>query len=366
MIGKKDYANTIEMQLLKKEKASLESKVFKQHQEHIALQEKLHVLEKEHLSLKDLIDKAEDSGNIIRMKPEEIKLRSNIRDDYEFEEIENLALDIVINSQLQPVLLTSDNYLISGHRRYFALKLIQETPDKLKLPEAKEGKVVSFPKTIVAYHLERANSEISELELQELQYAENNERRALDNFQLSRMYNRYMELGLGQKDLVQKFKKTKGMISSIVALKKIDPVLVHWLKEFQVFAWSKERYFVEVKGDFSETRQQFYHNHKGIIGWKPLYEMAKQSSLKEQKMVFLELFGNRLSDEEKNSEYFSDTNKKVTSIPVNQKITQNVLKHSQSIETLLKGYKSKNPEHLEKLSQVKKYLAEINSVLKSF
>ena len=53
------------------------------------------------------------------------------------------------------------------------------------------------------------------------------------------LYNNYLEKGFDQKYLVEKFKKTKGNISSLVSIKKIDPVLVKYLKEFQIFAWSK-------------------------------------------------------------------------------------------------------------------------------
>lgn len=305
MIGKKEYTNTIELQLLKKEKASLESKVFKYQREQESLKEKLKESEVEKDSLKKLIDSAE-SGSVSKLKISDVLLRSNIRDEYEFEEIEDLALDILINGQLQPVLVTKDNYLISGHRRYFALTLINSNPESIKIPDVIKNKDLVYPDFLVTYHIDRHNHEIEDLELQDIQYAENNERRALDNFQLSKLYNSYLEKGLEQKDLVTKFKKTKGNISSVVALKKIDSQLVRWLKEFQVFAWSKERFSEELSKQLTEIQEQFYLNNKGIIGWKPLYNIAKQNSLTEQKRIFLELYGTRLSKNELESFYFDD------------------------------------------------------------
>lgn len=195
MIGKKEYTNTIELQLLKKEKASLESKVFRHQKEQESLKEKIGFLEQEKDSLAKLIEKTEQSNIVSEIPFYDINLRSNIRDAYEFEEIENLALDILLNGQLQPVLITKDNYLISGHRRYFAFKTIVEKYDTLKITESLSEKIKQKPDSIVTYKIERLSSEISDIELQELQYAENNERRAIDNFQLSALYNSYLEKG---------------------------------------------------------------------------------------------------------------------------------------------------------------------------
>lgn len=304
MVVKKEYGSTIEMQLLKKEKASLESKVFRQQKEQEDLKEKISGLEKEKESLSNLINNAEKSS-VSKINVSKVNLRSNIRDFYEFEEIENLAFDILINGQLQPVLITGDNYLISGHRRYFALNMIVNNFDSIKIPDSFKDKINKIEE-IVTYQIERLNNEITDMELQELQYAENNERRSIDNFQLSNLYNNYLKNGFDQKYLVEKFKKTKGNISSLVSIKKIDPVLVKYLKEFQIFAWSKLRFEFEKTNNFDEIKEQFYQNNKGIIGWKPLYNIAKQNSLIEQKRAFLDLFYNRLKKEELESDYFKD------------------------------------------------------------
>ena len=66
--------------------------------------------------------------------------------------------------------------------------------------------------------------------------------------------------------------------------------LVTLLKEFQIYAWSKKKY-THVTGVTLEKNldkeSDFYHNNRGIIGWKPLYEIARQPDLLSQKKVFL-------------------------------------------------------------------------------
>lgn len=351
MIGKKDYMETMELQLLKKEKASLESKLFKKQQEQEALKEKLESLETEKDSLKQLIDSAENKGEVSKIKLSEIKLRSNIRDEYEFEEIEDLANDIIINSQLQPVLITNDNYLISGHRRYFAIKLINESPDKLNI----DSETHKLPDFIVTYKIERSNSDISDIELQELQYAENNERRSIDNFQMSNLFNSYLDKGYEQKYIVEKFKKTKGNVSSIVAIKKIDKELVRFLKEFQIYAWSKNRFLDESSKGLDDLKQQYYINNKGIIGWKPLYQIAKQDSLINQKKAFLDLYSNRLSEEELKSELFLDcTNTKKE--PEKLQAIKSVIKYTNNLNKMIKEL---NNVDSSKVDEILKDIKEI-------
>jgi hypothetical protein len=338
MISKKEYTNSIEMQLLKKEKASLESRVFKQERDQESLREKIKLLETEKESLGKLIENAEKKGDISAVALSDIKLRANIRDEYQYEEIEDLARDIMVNSQLQPVLITGDNYLISGHRRYFAVKLINSDPEALK-PARETGKALNMPEHLVVYRIERLSSEISDLELHELQYAENNERRAIDNFQLSKLYNGYLEKGFEQKDIVTRFNKTKGNISSVISLKKIEPRLVRWLKEFQIYSWSKARYHQENSSEMTDLQKQFYHNNKGIIGWKPLYNIAKQESLTEQKKMFLELFANRLSEAELNSEFFSGVLEKEAARESTLFITGSALKQTKNLAKLVEKLK---------------------------
>lgn len=358
MIGKKDYMETMELQLLKKEKASLESKLFKKQQEQESLRDKVQSLEQEKESLRRLIDSAESNGEVSKVPLSEINLRSNIRDEYEFEEIEDLANDIVINSQLQPVLVTKDNYLISGHRRYFAIKLINENPEKLSI----ETQSLKLPDFIVTYRIDRNNSEISDTELQEIQYSENNERRSIDNFQLSNLFNTYLEKGFEQKYIVEKFKKTKGNVSSIVAIKKIDSKLVRLLKEFQIYAWSKAKFLEESKEGLDELKQQYYTNNRGIIGWKPLYQIAKQDSLINQKKEFLSLYQSRISESELNSKYFLDCveNKKS---PEKKESLKLILKQTSSLNKALKNLKGFNSDKIKEImSDIKILEDKINKL----
>lgn len=360
MIGKKEYTNTIELQLLKKEKASLESKVFRHQKEQESLKEKIVFLEQEKDSLAKLIEKTEQSNIVNEIPFYDINLRSNIRDAYEFEEIENLALDILLNGQLQPVLITKDNYLISGHRRYFAFKTIIEQYDTLKINDSLIEKIKPKPDSLVTYKIERLSSEISDIELQELQYAENNERRSIDNFQLSALYNSYLEKGFDQKYLSGKFQKTKGNISSIVSLKKIDPVLVNYIKEFQIFAWSKKRFEEEVSSNFDEKKEQFFQNNKGIIGWKPLYEIAKNDSLIEQQKAFLNLFKNRLSKDELNLEYFAKIDNELANSINDEKIKKDINKSVKNLSNLFNKLDNVEPSYRDIL---KKNLLEIENII---
>lgn len=177
-------------------------------------------LESENQRLRDKIqDLEKDKKNSISfINISEIKLSSNIRDDefnYSYEEINSLAKDIEKHGQLQPVLISKDNYLITGFRRYNAI-----------LSLAKDEKLDE----ILAYNFSKKFNEISEEELIDLQLAENNERRDIDNFQLSNLYNDLLNKGYNQQNLSEKFKKSKSLISMIISIKNIHLNLVSFLK----------------------------------------------------------------------------------------------------------------------------------------
>ncbi len=249
-------------------------------------------------SLENKIKKLENLYNteiIEKIPPGKINLCSNIRDNYEYEEIEELANDILVNGQLQPILITKDNYLISGYRRYFAFKFLQENHELFSSDK--------LPTEIVVYRIEQNIEDLTQDKIEQIQLSENNQRRSIDNFQLSKLYNRYIEKDYTQKYLADKFKKSKSFVSFIIALKNIDATLVTWLKEFQVFAWSKKM-FTEV--NFNEKEKRFYERNRVNHGWKPLYNIAKQPNINEQKKKFLKYFADRLSDDELDSEYFQD------------------------------------------------------------
>ncbi|MFN4151003.1 MAG: ParB/RepB/Spo0J family partition protein, partial [Candidatus Sericytochromatia bacterium] len=215
---KKDFLESIEIQRLKKENTSL--------------QNKLQMVE----------EKAKISSGNEKVSYKEIKLGSNIREDSDIEIIKELALSIIDKGQLQSILLTSDNYLIAGYRRYSAIKLLNNPDEILKniLEENHFGK--KAPEHLVVYRLEIKYDELSHEEIDELQFIENEERRSLDNFDISSLFCKYESLGYKQEDIAKKFKKTKGFVSSLISLKKTDPYLIKLLREFQVYGISKDKF----------------------------------------------------------------------------------------------------------------------------
>ncbi|MEK7433407.1 MAG: hypothetical protein AABZ74_09770, partial [Cyanobacteriota bacterium] len=148
-------------------------------------------------------------------------------------------------------------------------------------------------------------------ELQELQFSENNERRDIDNFQLSKLYNSYLEKGFSQTEIGNKFSKSKSYVSAIISLKFIDTPLIKYLKEFQVYGCSKEKFIAinSKKNESLEKSSLLVHSElKKIIGWQPLYSISKHAeNLLEQKKAFIKLFKNNLTKEELENDYFKDS-----------------------------------------------------------
>jgi ParB/RepB/Spo0J family partition protein len=253
-------------------------------------------LETENLKLLERIKEFENNQDIsdsIKINLEDIILVSNIRDELDYEEIEILSKNIKELGQLQPVLITKDNYLIAGYRRYNAVKLL-------------ENSGTGF---LYALKLDKNYSEIDPILFLKIQYSENENRKSLDNFHLSKLFNNLKNTGKSQKEISEIFEKTKGTISSIIAIKNIHPELVKLLKEFQVYAWSKKK-FVITNSDQEPDSNRFYLLNKGILGWQVLYSIAKHSDIEDQKVAFLKSFRNRLSEEELQSEFFQTAYKK--------------------------------------------------------
>lgn len=252
-------------------------------------------------------------GKIILLSHSELKERKNIRDNYDYEQIENLAKDILMNGQLEPVVITLDNYLLWGYRRYKAMEMIVSKPDMIKNFSNNKFSISKFKK-LVCYQINKYSNEISDDELQELQFSENNERRDIDNFQLSKLYNSYLEKGFSQSEICTKFSKSKAYVSAIVSLKAIDDTLVKYLKEFQVYGCSKEK-FIAINSKDSENIENstlsIYSELKKFIGWQPLYSISKHgNNIKEQKIAFLKLFKSNLTKEELDSEFFEELSEK--------------------------------------------------------
>lgn len=336
-MAKKDFTSNIFNQWEAKTGSVLETKLTRTEDENIQLKERIKELE------------ASKSSDLSLVDLEKIKLFTNIRDTLEYEDIETLAEDIKKHGQLQPVLLSQDNYLLAGYRRYHAIKFLSEK-------DAEVG-------NIICYKIKRTHDDFSEEELQELQLSENEQRRPIDYFQLSKLYNSFKENSNSQKELTNIFKKSKGTISAILKINNIDPLLVEYLKQFQIYAWSKNKFKEFATANFEELDEKiarFYQDNKGIIGWRPLYEIAKNESLLEQKKIFLKLFKNRLTEEEVRLD-FSD-------ILIEENKSTTVLeKTAKQIDSIIKNLAKETDETFKNTNtfkQLQTKLEEIKSLLK--
>lgn len=327
-MSKQDLSVQLELQSLKKENVSLKNKLNRSKSLEDELREKIKNIE------------INPSNSNEKVNLSDIKLHSNIRDNYEYEEIEILANDILKNGQLQSILISNDNFLIAGYRRYTAIKYLNDN---------KELFIGNIPEHIIVNRLELELKDLSEDKVIEIQLSENEQRRSLDNFQLSKLYNEYIKKGFDQKYLCEKFSKSKTFVSAILSLKKIDPKLQNWVKEFQVYGVSKKK--------FTSVNSEEYSNfEKGIIGWKPLYDISKQDNLKEQKKIFLKYFKSRLLEEELN--YFKDIKKEKINTSFEKAVKQ--IKSFGNIVNSFEISKKVDKEYIEK---IKSNISEIESLL---
>jgi ParB/RepB/Spo0J family partition protein len=276
--------------------------------------------------------------NLSILQINDIKLNDNIRDKYEFEEIEELANDISKNGQLQPVLITKDNYLIAGYRRYNALKHLSNESD------------------ILVNRLDKNNHEINQHELKELQYTENSQRRSIDNFQLSNLFNWYLEQGFSQKDIAEKFNKSKGIVSVIIAIKNLDGKLVDYIKQFQVYGVSYKK-FVSTNSEEKET----FLEDKEIIGYRTIYHIAKLPN-QEQKKAFLKKYSNKLSKEELESDFFKDDYNELSK--PNDKLEKTIKSIVSIKNNLEKAKKNLSLEQIKNFDSAIKYLNKIEDILR--
>jgi hypothetical protein len=348
-MSKINLAEKVELQSLKKENSTLKGELEDAEKSNISLKEKIKALEE---SFKNNPDSQESLTK--NLKIAEIKLTSNIRDEYDIEEIAQLAIDIYQHGQLQPVLLTKDNYLIAGYRRYNAFLLLN---DKKQSSQFDKKKV---PKFIIGYKLNTKFHELNQEQIDELQYSENEIRKSLDNFQISKLFNKYVERGYDQKYICEKFNKNIGFVSALVSLRNIDLPIVTWLKEFQIYSWSKNRFTVVKNNGFDRAEASYYERNRGIIGWKALYEISKQLNITDQKKTFLKFYRNRLSEEELNSEYFyeidNDKQKKHDQIISAHKQTNGLFK-------IIKHLEEDSPETIEITKEINKRIKEIQDLL---
>lgn len=330
---KRDFTANIENQIALKKNSISESKVIQLEDEKKLLLERI----KEYESKKDI------SGTV-KISLDDVIIVHNIRDSFDYEEIETLAENIKELGQLQPVLLTNDNHLVAGYRRYNAVKSLGD----------------KGPGFLYSLKLDKDYSEIEPELFIKIQYSENENRRSLDNFHISKLFNEFLENGKNQREIGEVFSKTKSFVSSVIALKKIDKELVKYLKEFQIYAWSK-KVFTSVNIEENPEHNKLYTSNKGILGWKPLYSIAKFDDITEQKKAFLKLYKNRLSEDELNSDYFKNVEPK-NNKTVEKKLSDAIKTIKNLSEVLNEIKESLSESEIKDFENAKKYLEKLENI----
>ena len=213
--------------------------------------------------------------NIEEIEINKIQKISNIRQSINVNGLESMEEF----GQLQPLLITSDFYLIDGYRRL-------QKATNLKLDRVK------------VYKLEEDYESIKD-NIQELQYHSNESRKSLDNFDISDFFYTYVEKDYTQEYIADKFKKSKALISTYLKLQHLDPKLKELVLQFQVYAYSYEKFNALTSDKIPFDTDDFYQTNKNmIIAIRVLYKIAKEKTSDLQKIVFVDFFKNRLTKKE--------------------------------------------------------------------
>lgn len=284
--------------------------------------------------LKDMIKQVQAGKEPTKIFFKDIKLVRNIRKNYEFESIDNLANDILSNGQIQAITLTHDNYLISGHRRYKAI-------EKLYNDKKHDGELFSV-------NIDLNYSEIRKETFDKMQLSENEQRKDLDNLDISDLFNEYISDGKSQKEISIIFDKPKSVVSELVSLKKIPDNLRKLIREIQYYGMSKKKFSI-ANLDINQVKPS-------IIGRITLYKIAIEST--NQVKVFIELFGNKLHKEDLKELNYTKTIKTKVSY-----IDKYISKSNKQLNTLKAKYKD-NHKAINIISDVEKLQQEINNKLK--
>lgn len=341
----KDFRASLNHQTSQHESSILKTKISKLESDKLNMTSKIEELEK-------LLQNTDNiSSNILSINIKDIKLLTNVRGNeentYDYEEIKELSQDIEKHGQLQPVLISKDNFLIAGFRRYKAIELLK-----------KEKKIDG---EILAYKYHKASKEIDNDELLDIQLAENLQRREIDNFQLSQLYNDLIKLGQDQKMIAERFKKSKSFVSKVVTINKIHPNIIKLIKQFQVYGYSEKKLnaFNSENID-NENLLKEIEKKKGIVGIIPLCNIGKfENDVEEQKKVFLKLFGDRLSSEDLKDEFFGNINLDKPKMDFSQK----GLKQIKSLNSLLKKYDSEFNK-IKEYQSIKSKVKELELLIK--
>lgn len=301
--------------------------------------------EKDTLKLKveELQNVLKQNNDELDLSIEEVKLYQNVRainvDDPSFIDLMNSIKEY---GQLQPVLISNDNYLISGHRRLLALKM-------LKIPKIS---------------IKKLSEDISNLKdkLELLQYAENEVRQNLDNFEIGEIFNSYLDKGYTNKQIAELFNKDLSNVGILINLKNIDEKIKGFIKQFQIYAYSIRKYNQLKEKNLLDKDKFFKKNKNSFFGYKQLYKISKHLDLNTQKIVFLKLFENRLSQEELNSSFFKDLNSQIKA-PVMPKSVATDLKRT--IDSIRKRLQKTSKDFLDssKGKEIQDLLSKLESKL---
>ncbi|MFN8670806.1 MAG: ParB/RepB/Spo0J family partition protein [Candidatus Sericytochromatia bacterium] len=251
---------------------------------------------------------------------EDIKLGSNCRDT-DFLAIEELAKDISKVGQLQPVVISKDNFLICGFRRYYAIKSLKK-------------------ENILAYTYEKTYEELQP-ELLRIQFTENEQRKNLDNFEIAKIYKELEDKGLNQVQISEIFDKDKAIISKFLKLNIIDDKIKQFIKEIQFFGYSQKKL----------NAFNFLPNPLGIVGINTLYKIASKENLEEQSKAFLATFRSKLTEEEINS-FGIEEEKEINHYKEVSKITKKLF-----------DYVSKNLPNNDKRLKIEQKIKELEKLI---
>lgn len=328
MKSSNNFASSIENDILKKQNQQKENAI-------IDLKNKNKKLEDKVKELKGVLSQ---SNNELNMSLSEIKLYKNIReinpDDVSFKE---LISSIKEHGQLQPVLVTYDNYLIAGERRYQAIKSLGKTD-------------------ILISKIDKNLEEILET-LTLLQYSENEIRKNLDNFEISDIFKSYSDKGIPNKEISDLFNKNLSNVGSLLKLQNINDKLKGFIKQFQIYGYSVRKYSSFSKEELQKDK--FYQKNKNVfIGYQPLLKIAYQEDLEKQKEIFLKLFENRMSEEELNSEYFKDAYEKIKA----PKISKTTSERSISLLSSVIKELDKNSQEYKESKKYKRIISLIEKI----
>lgn len=327
-MGKVDYAKEMELQRLLKENTTLKNKLQNSAEKELTLKEKIGKLENN-------ITNEQNDNFIEKVHINDLFSGRNVRDDYHFEEIDELSKSIESVGQLQPATITNNNIILIGHRRYRAVKSLFES-----------GKGDGYLSVI---RLKESYNDIPEELYDKIQFAENDKRKSLDNFQISKLFNSYLEKGYKQNDVANLFDKSKFFVSSVLTLKSIDMSLISLLKEIQFYGMSKKKLHA---CNFSENDRK-----PSIIGINNLTKIARCENILDQKEVFLALFKSKISDEEIELLSSKDKTSKVKQI----KISKFTNKLKSDFDILKNNYTDE--KSLKIISQAEEILNKLNNTL---